>query len=162
MSKKLNGKAKAKARKMKQKASMKPISNVIGIGAFYKGMDDDGFSFSMDSMSEPKKGLTKVLHDNVVMAGKGILQEFRDGTWDVAGCKEQLAQAIESFNVKTFGSTERPLASAKVQNLKVSIDAIPELIAIMSDIYALEQVGVIKSDEYNGMMYMKSNFKMAA
>jgi len=162
MSKKLNGKAKAKARKMKQKASMKPISNVIGIGAFYKGMDDDGFSFSMDSMSEPKKGLTKVLHDNVVMAGKGILQEFRDGTWDVAGCKEQLAQAIESFNVKTFGSTERPMASAKVQNLKVSIDTMPELICIMSDIYVLEQVGAIKSDDFNGMMYMKSNFKMAA
>ena len=159
---KLNGKAKAKARKMKQKASMKPISNVIGIGAFYKGMDDDGFSFSMDSMSEPKKGLTKVLHDNVVMAGKGILQEFRDGTWDVAGCKEQLVQAIESFNVKTFGSTERPMASAKVQNLKVSIDTMPELICIMSDIYVLEQVGAIKSDDFNGMMYMKSNFKMAA
>ena len=160
MSKKLTGKAKAKARKMKQKASMKPISNVIGIGAFYKGMDDDGFSFSMDSTTEPKKGFTKVLHDNVIIAGKDILKEFREGTWDVAGCKEQLAQAIESFNVKVYGSTERPGVNAK--KVQVTIDAMPELIAIMSDIYALEQVGVIKSDEYNGMMYMKSNLKMVA
>ena len=55
MSKKLNGKAKAKARKMKQKASMKPISNVIGIGAFYKGMDDDGFRFLWIACQNQKK-----------------------------------------------------------------------------------------------------------
>ncbi len=162
MSKKLNGKAKAKARKMKQKASMKPTKMYYGVGAFYKAMDDDGFNFYIDSKTEPKKGLAKVLHDNVGIAGKGLLEEFKNGTWDVAGCKEQLVQAIESFNVKTFGSTERPLASAKVKNLKVSIDTMPELICIMSDIYALEQVGAIKSDDYNGMMYMKSNLKMAA
>jgi len=157
---KLNGKAKAKARKMKQKASMKPTKTIVGFGAFYKGMDDDGFAFYTDNMSEPKSGFTKVLHDNVVIAGKGILEEFRKGTWDVAGCKEQLALAIESYNLKTFGSTERPMVNSK--KIQVTIDAMPELMAIMSDIYALEQVGAIKSDDFNGMMYMKSNFKMAA
>ena len=157
---KLTGKAKANARKMKQKASMKPTKTFASIGAFYKGMDDDGFSFNVDTTSEPKTGFVKMLHENVVMAGKGILQEFREGTWDVAGCKEQLALAIESYNVKTFGSTERPMVGHS--KVRVTIDALPELMAIMSDIYALEQVGVIKSDDYNGMMYMKSNFKMAA
>jgi len=155
MSKKLNGKAKANARKNSRK-SFKLAKTLFQFGAFYKGMEDDGFVFSIDTKSEPKNGLVNMLHKQVVKAGKGLIEEFKAGTWDISGCKEQLADAIESFNVKTYGSTERPMV--QVKGIKISIDTMPELICIMSDIYALEQVGVIKSDDYNGMMYSYSNF----
>jgi hypothetical protein len=155
MSKKLNGKAKQKARKSSRK-SFKIAKTLFQFGAFYKGREVDGFAFAIDTKSEPKNGLVTMLHKQVVKAGKGLIEEFKTGTWDIDGCKEQLADAIESFNVKTYGSTDRPMVHFK--GIKVSVDTMPELICIMSDIYALEQVGVIKSDDNNGMMYSYSNF----
>ena len=130
------------------------VSNIEMFGAFYKAKDDDGFAFAIDNYSAIPS-FAKTLAKNVTIAGEGVLDEIKNGTWTVEGVWEQLTDAILSYNLKVFGSYERPAAgTAKVQ---VTSEAMPELIAIMSDIYALSQLSLIQSDDNNGMMYVYSS-----
>jgi hypothetical protein len=139
-----------KAEIMALKATGPKFRNVIMFGAYYKDLDDDGVAIQFQEGNEAKPGLTKMLYKTLTQVKAGGLEEVRAGTWCVPEIWAQLKDSIVNFNIKCFGSAERP------QQHNYTIDVIAcmdEIIVIMGNIWILEQLGEIQSDNYNGMLF---------
>ena len=109
---------------------------LIHFGAYYEDDKDQGWSIIFTPDTETKTGWIKFLSECIEGAGREILKEVKVGTWDIKGIKEQLGAAINSFNIKNFGSEVRPLRSQVTYDIQASI---PEIVCIMSDIFALHR-----------------------
>jgi len=140
-------------RKQVKLAKKAKLPELLQFGAYYKDDKDEGWSIMFTKMDEPKPGFAKFISDIIVDAGKEILKEVEVGSWDIDGIKEQMAAAIHNFNVKNFGTEERPARAKVTYDVLGSME---EIVCIMSDIYALQELGVIPNNNYNGMSYAYS------
>jgi len=132
------------------------VKTLVSVGAWYKDDCDDGWSFSMGVADEPVKGSTRVIYDGIIEAGDELIRDVESGEITVEWLKGQMAYSIEQFNIRAVKSTTRPLRCEYQMDLK-DRETREAIIAIGTDIYALQARGEIKEDNYNGMQYCYIN-----
>jgi hypothetical protein len=144
--------------------SAKQTAELINFGAFYRDDKDDGVSINFSKLNgEPIPGFTKVMYDSTVECGKHMIDEVRNGQHSVEAILAQLKEAIKHYNVLCFGTEVRPQMMhhnvVLADNGVINTDLIKMISVIMSDIYVLTELGVIKNDNYNGLhiMHMTDN-----
>ena len=125
-------------------------SEVLMFGAYYKDLDDDGVAIQFTIDNEAKPGMTNLLYKTLGKVKDEGLKEIRQGTWTIPEVWTQLKDSIYNFNIECFGSPVRP------QKTDYTIDVLkcmPEIIVIMGNIWMLTELGEIKNDNYNGMLF---------
>ena len=144
--------------------SAKQTKELIGFGTFYRDDKDDGVSINFSKLNgEPIPGFTKVIYDSTVECGKHMMAEVRSGELTVQDIFAQLKEAIKHYNVICFGTEVRPQKMhhnvVLADNGVINTELIKMISVIMSDIYVLTELGVIKNDNYNGLhiMHMTDN-----
>tara|TARA_R110002126_G_scaffold204277_4_gene351684 strand:+ start:457 stop:942 length:486 start_codon:yes stop_codon:yes gene_type:complete len=135
----------------KQKEPSYTAKKITAFGAYYKDLDDDGVSIQLSSLNDPKPGFTEFMHTHMAETKDDMIKDVRNGSLTTAEIHEQLKQAIRAFNYKVYGSHKRGdgLHKVKIDVLK----CMQEIVVIISDIWALTELGVIKNDNYNGMQF---------
>ena len=127
--------------------------NIAGFGAYYKDNLDDGVSIFLrqDDPNFPPN-FVPTLYRNMSNAVTAELADIKNGITDTKEIWTQLKSAIYNFNIKCFGyGVTRPTKS----NYQIDVkECMPEIIAIMSDIWILTELGEITNDNFNGMHYM--------
>jgi hypothetical protein len=142
---------------------------LTAFGAFYKDSDDDGFSMfvsMMDMAPEAWDALivwTNDLEQGYKQAMAEIFQQWErldlpSKTWE-AFRQERNDEAVESlqdyikeWNLLAFGSETRP-PKGDIRNIGLGRDELQLFLQISGLVYGLEQEGVIKTDNFNGMIY---------
>ena len=123
------------------------VTNLLGIGAFYKNDDLEkgvGFYISPQDIEGVKHmdKASKGLYDSAmkyVKAGKLTVNQLIDDVLD----------QLENNFVPYFKSNPDKLSDKYYENM----------ILTFGNIYILQDLGVIESDEYNGMTYQYGNEK---
>lgn len=140
-----------KAQGPKQKDIFSRPKKVVSFSAYYKDLDDDGVSIQFSTLRDPSPGFTEFMHTNMAETKDDLIKDVRSGILTTAEIHEQLKQAIKSFNYKNFGTYKRPAGQTK---FKIDVfKCMQEIVVIMSDVWALTELGVIKNDNYNGMHF---------
>jgi hypothetical protein len=144
--------------------SAKQTKELIGFGTFYRDDKDDGVAISFNTLgNEPIPGFTKHTYESTVECGNRMIEKIKKGEKTVESIFQQLKEAIKLYNVICFGTEVRPQKITHhvtlADNGVVNIDLITLISVIMSDIYVLTELGVIKNDNYNGLhiMHMTDN-----
>lgn len=143
-----------KAEIMSLKANTIKPEEILTFGAYYKDLDDDGVAIQFGTNNEVKPGLTKMLYKTLTQVKDGGLKEVREGTWTVPEVWEQLKDSIVNFNIKCFGTEERPQQYDYQINV---VECMPEIVVIMGNIWMLQELGEIQNDNYNGMLFAYTN-----
>lgn len=125
--------------------------DVMGFGAYYKDLDDDGVSIQFATYKDPKPGFTKMIYKIVRDCVDKDHEELAAGRLTVPEIWDQLHSAIAAFNFKNFGTNVRPARTDYQIDL---LKCMPEIIVIMNDIWTLTELGEIQNDNYNGMNFM--------
>jgi hypothetical protein len=127
--------------------------HIVGFGAYYKDLDDDGVSIQFMTFKDPKPGFTKFIYKAVQDCVDKDHEELAAGRLTVPEIWEQLHTAIVAFNFKCFGTNIRPKQTDYQIDL---LKSMAEVIVIMNNIWTLTELGEIKNDNYNGMNFMYS------
>ena len=131
----------------------KVTRHILGFGAYYKDLDDDGVSIQFMTSQDPKPGFTELMYKIVQECVNRDHEELAAGRLTVPEIWEQLHTAIVAFNFKCFGTNIRPVrVNYQIDLLKCK----DEIVVIMNDIWTLTELGEIKNDNYNGMNFMYS------
>jgi hypothetical protein len=158
------GQAKQRSEEIKQlkaagaRAKDKP-RHIVGFGAYYKDLDDDGVSIQFATFKDPKPGFTKFMYHAVQDCVDKDREELAAGRLTVPEIWEQLHTAIVAFNFKNFGTNVRPERTDYQIDL---VECMPEIIVIMNNIWTLTELGEITNDNYNGMNFMYSEVDLVA
>lgn len=124
---------------------------IIMFGAFYKDLEDEGFSLVLQRAGRDKQQLIDVFYSAMRECANCIKQEIAEGTWTIEGVTEQLEDAIGNFNQKQWAGAPRPKAGT---DCTVNfVDSLSELTVIFGNIWALTELGVLANDNYNGMQF---------
>jgi hypothetical protein len=158
------GQAKQRSEEIKQlKAAGARAKNmprhIVGFGAYYKDLDDDGVSIQFATFKDPKPGFTKFMYKAVQDCVDKDKEELAAGRLTVPEIWEQLHAAIAAFNFKNFGTNVRPERTDYQIDL---VECMPEIIVIMNNIWTLTELGEITNDNYNGMNFMYSEVDLVA
>lgn len=139
-------------------------SKIEQFGFYYKDNKEDGFSFNFGELYGMDRKEIDFLYQSYkdcTKAGLAELKKANHGCFNTATraeaiqlIKDDLAQAIESFNKLAFGSAKRPM------NVDYHIvpkgDLTEALLVCCSNIWMLTELGEIKNDNYNGLNFMYS------
>jgi hypothetical protein len=131
---------------------------MTAFGAYYKDLDDDGVSIQFSTLNDPKPGFTEFMYTHMAETKDDMIKDVRNGSLTTAEIHEQLKQAIRAFNYKNFGTHKRPAGQNKFKT--DVLKCMQEIVVIISDIWALTELGVIKNDNYNGMQFMYAQSKI--
>ena len=149
-------KAEIDALKAKGPKANTTAKHIIGFGAYYKDLDDDGVSIQFATFKDPRPGFTKFMYKAVRECVDNDHKELAAGRLTVPEIWDQLHTAIAAFNFKCFGTNVRPgHTDYQIDLLK----CMPEVIVIMNNIWTLTELGEIQNDNYNGMNFMYSDVK---
>lgn len=145
------------------KANSPKFQKCLSFGAFYKDDEDCGWSFNFDRKEIGARTFQFMydLHTKMVAAELG---RFKAGDWAYFNAdskeeaieliQEQTEYAIHDFNVAAFGTPVRPDRSTGL-SVNLNNHAILNGInVLMGNIALLTELGEIKNDEYNGMLFM--------
>ena len=133
------------------KLTKKNTMKLIGISAYYKDDKDNGVSVQFD-----KKMLGKQF-DSFYQSAKELTEEtlraININEVTVQDIQSQLKSLIEDFNVLVFNSSVRPAKS--LTNTRITNKVLQTMLLILTDIWALTKLGIIKNDNYNGMQFAR-------
>ena len=131
---------------------------LTAFGAFYKDDKDEGCAvyFLKDQIPQLKgfsdrvMDMAKGYHKQV-----GSIPEWSTKEAMIDDLRHQTEQELIPYlNQKFFGSTIRPAKGHYPVNFDLSDkEFIRVIVVFMANVAFLEDVGVIKSDEYNGMVF---------
>jgi hypothetical protein len=142
---------------MTSTVSSKPTNEYINtFGAYYKDNTLDGFSFGVVGYEQ-----SKMFSDAVFKMTETELEDLkRTGKkFDSVECFKHLEDSIKYWNLHTIGTKRRTkLHCVADVNLKDD-NVFKATLCIMQDIHILTQLGYIKNDNYNGMVYGYSSNK---
>ena len=146
---------------------------LTAFGAFYKDSDDDGFSMfvsMMDLNPEAWDALIVWTNDLELVYKQAKAEVFRqweqlvspskswDITWEAFRQRqndeavESLQELIKEWNLLAFGSETRP-PKGDIRNIGLGREELELFLQIAGLVHMLEREGVIKSDNFNGMIY---------
>lgn len=146
------------------KANGPKVQKCLSFGAFYKDDEDCGWSFNFDR-EELGNNSFQFCYDQHIKLVKAELAQLRSGNFDyfdgsvneedaIESLWKQTKDVIHDFNIYAFGTPVRPDRST---GLKVNLsnrDIIRAVTMLMGNIALLTELGEIKNDEYNGMLFM--------
>jgi hypothetical protein len=158
----------AKLRKeeiLKLKSQMFP--KLIGFGAYYKDLDDDGVVIAWNSLAHPQhKSEIELFYSATKKCFEQELNEFNTGNYDyfhnattADEAKENilgyLQHQIKQYNILAFGSETRPSKGTISKEIpkKDGAHYVELCISIVCNIWLLQELKVIECDNYNGMMF---------
>jgi len=138
---------------------------LVTFGAFYKDDKDDGCSVflqkgqvaNLQGFSDAVMKMAKGYHNQV-----GTCPEWATMAAVIDDLRNQTEQEVIPFlNTKFFGTTVRPGKSVHTVEVDLSdTNLLQAIVVFMANVAFLEDVGVIKSDNYNGMAFGNSYSKM--
>lgn len=139
------------------------VQKCLSFGAFYKDDEDCGWSLNFNREELGERNF-QFMYDQHVKLVEAELAQLHIGNFDyfdavdkasaIDSLWEQTKNVIHNFNLDAFGTPVRPNRST---GLKVDLnnrDILREITILMGNIALLTDLGEIKNDEYNGMLFM--------
>lgn len=141
-------------------------TKLVGFGAYYKDLDDDGVSIHLSPTFGIPKDFVSLIYTKVSECVKIEEAELAKGNYDyfngatnreeaIANVWGQLKECIHNFNIEVFKTSVRPKMS-KYQ-ARITEDFITYAMPIMTNIWHLQNWGEIPNDNYNGMTFTYTN-----
>jgi hypothetical protein len=150
------------------KVSKKPLipTKIVGFGAYYKDLDDDGVSIHLSPAFGIPQGFVSLMYEKVKECVELEGAEMSKGNYEyyhgaknrseaIASIWEQLHFCIKEFNLVVFKSSVRPKKST--HQCRIDEDFLTYAMPIMTNIWHLQNLGEIPNDNYNGMTFAYTN-----
>ena len=141
---------------------LKSQPKLIGFGAYYHDDQDDGVSIMFSGLQgRDVQDFIGIMEPAVNECVKAEKREFDTGNYAyfqstdaesaVKHIWQQLHLAIQDYNLHCFGTKIRPL---KIEHqVQIDSDMIKLSMAIMSNIWLLQELNQIGLDNFNGMLF---------
>ena len=141
-------------------------TKLVGFGAYYKDLDDDGVSIHLSPVFGIPRDFVSLMYEQVkkcvdaegALLAKGDYAYFNGATnreEAIADVWAQLKACIHNFNITVFKTSVRPKMSK--HQCRIDEDFITYAMPIMCNIWHLQNLGEIPNDNYNGMTFAYTN-----
>ena len=125
-------------------------------GAYYKDDTLDGFAFFVMGYEQ-----SKLFSDAIFKMTEVELEDLKKSgkKFDAVECFKHLEDSIKYWNVHTLGSARRKERHSIADVNFNDENVLKATMCIIQDIHILTELGYIKNDNYNGMVYGYSSDK---